>query len=685
MAQDLELRTIVSLVDNFSKQVMGPITGVGQLANKFTGLMNIMPNVAGAIGGALMIPKIMGFIKAGAEYADTIEHMARRTGLAVDEAQRLDFIAKASGTSLENLSRVFVAMAKETTDGGKSFEKYGISIHNANGNLKSSSQLFTDTVTKLASMQNSTERMAAANAIFGKRSIEVNAIIAEGVEGIAELNDKFDEYGLALDEKMIAKLHQAKVASLVADTAFKDLSAEFSATFTPAIIAAEQALATLFRTLGGRNNMNAVDPKDEVQYREDQIAFHKEELAELDEKIKRGEQLSQLEKETYAIHVKEIALNEKGLKSLNTTDGGKPNQEQLKNAERLHREFLSLSHAGRLQLLNEEEQEAKDSIGNAENKAQKIAEIERIYNAKRVQENKNFNQKAEEERAKLDKKIVEGDQRIAQIMGEIDTEETQSQEAKDKAAAGFIQDGLRLSHEGRQQEIEDQRKQAKDAVKGSKDEAAALLAIDKVFNDKKEKEDKDYTDQKAANDRAQIELEYTKRQAVAQTASSVVGSLGAAAQAFGANAVVVRRLAQFQAVLDTYAAANAAFKNTMEIPVVGPYLAYPAAAAAILYGLANVKMIESQKFQYGTMSAPGGLAMVSEYGRPELLNLPPGTRVHSNTETNRILERNRSETYHFHFYGRQGGLPKTIIAESKRGGEMRRASRMILKTAGVKR
>lgn len=68
---------------------------------------------------------------------------------------------------------------------------------------------------------------------------------------------------------------------------------------------------------------------------------------------------------------------------------------------------------------------------------------------------------------------------------------------------------------------------------------------------------------------------------------------------------VAKMFAQTQAVIDTYASANAAYKAMAGIPVVGPALGFAAAAAAIAAGLANVVMIEKQ--EYAPKMADGGM------------------------------------------------------------------------------
>jgi hypothetical protein len=91
------------------------------------------------------------------------------------------------------------------------------------------------------------------------------------------------------------------------------------------------------------------------------------------------------------------------------------------------------------------------------------------------------------------------------------------------------------------------------------------------------------------------------------------------------SANVARRSAQLQALVDTYASANAAYKAMAGIPVVGPILAITAAAAAVAAGLANVKKIEKQKFGLGGwIGGFGGGDRELFYGSPGEFVVRPG-------------------------------------------------------------
>jgi len=73
-------------------------------------------------------------------------------------------------------------------------------------------------------------------------------------------------------------------------------------------------------------------------------------------------------------------------------------------------------------------------------------------------------------------------------------------------------------------------------------------------------------------------------------ASQTLGNLAAI---FGEESKAGKAAAIAQTTIDTYAAAQAAYKSMVGIPVVGPALGAVAAAAAVASGIANVKKIQS--------------------------------------------------------------------------------------------
>ena len=113
-------------------------------------------------------------------------------------------------------------------------------------------------------------------------------------------------------------------------------------------------------------------------------------------------------------------------------------------------------------------------------------------------------------------------------------------------------------------------------------------------------------------------------------ASSVADNLAIMTKAGMITGKEAKRAAQVQAIVDTYAAANAAYKAMAGIPVIGPGLGALAAATAIAAGIANVRMIESQSFAQGGefVTNKPELIMVGEAGR-EHVKITPTDRPES--------------------------------------------------------
>lgn len=159
-----------------------------------------------------------------------------------------------------------------------------------------------------------------------------------------------------------------------------------------------------------------------------------------------------------------------------------------------------------------------------------------------------------------------------------------------------------------------------------------------------------------------------QRMGAAQTAVAWGNAFIDVAKAAKVGGTKLKRLSEMQALIDTYAAANASYKAMAGIPVIGPFLGAAAAAAAVVSGLANVAMIEQQKFALGGRARPG-MALVGEFG-PELVQFDEAGTVYNSRETQRMLQQqvsnDNSQTVTVHFHGNDGGV-ETMRAKLRAG------------------
>ncbi|QMP81638.1 tail tape measure [Salmonella phage NBSal007] len=140
----------------------------------------------------------------------------------------------------------------------------------------------------------------------------------------------------------------------------------------------------------------------------------------------------------------------------------------------------------------------------------------------------------------------------------------------------------------------------------------------------------------AMNDTYALDRAKATGAAFGSMASNIGSALGEASTAYKAFAIA-------QATIATYTSAVEAYKSTAAIPVVGPYLAPVAAAAAVAAGLANVGKIRSAREQGGNLAA-GQMSTIAERGKPEVIMPASASRVRTAEQMRQIMGENGAKS-----------------------------------------
>lgn len=155
---------------------------------------------AGVAGAA-----VLGVANSSAEYADKFDKSSLRTGIEVENLQRLEYAAGQSGVSLETVEKSAKKLndrMSELSEGNQTtaamFENLGVSVYNADGSMRSSNDVFDDTLLKLADMGDTAEATALGTDLFGKAYVDMKPLLASGASGIEELKNRADELGIVM-------------------------------------------------------------------------------------------------------------------------------------------------------------------------------------------------------------------------------------------------------------------------------------------------------------------------------------------------------------------------------------------------------------------------------------------------------------------------------------------------------
>ena len=84
------------------------------------------------------------------------------------------------------------------------FEQLGVSLKDTNGDMKSTEDVLLDTIAALAEMDDEVQRDVLANQIFGKSFTELRPLINGSADGLRDLMDEADEYGMVMSDDAVA-------------------------------------------------------------------------------------------------------------------------------------------------------------------------------------------------------------------------------------------------------------------------------------------------------------------------------------------------------------------------------------------------------------------------------------------------------------------------------------------------
>ncbi|MEB8545716.1 hypothetical protein ONJ74_21725 [Salmonella enterica subsp. enterica serovar Cerro] len=129
------------------------------------------------------------------------------------------------------------------------------------------------------------------------------------------------------------------------------------------------------------------------------------------------------------------------------------------------------------------------------------------------------------------------------------------------------------------------------------------------------------------------EYALSRAKATGDAFGDMAGNIGTA---LGEASTAYKAFAIAQATIATYTSAIEAYKSTAAIPVVGPFLAPVAAAAAVAAGLANIGKIRSAREQGGSLAA-GQMSTIAERGKPEVIMPAGASRVRTAEQMRQIM------------------------------------------------
>lgn len=187
------------------------------LADVGSGSLRLAQNLAlpvGLLGGLAAGFSVAGVIQAAKNFAvlgDEVAKGSQRIGVSIADYQQLNYVAGQSGVSAEELGSsmgrlnksIAQAAAGKNKDLASLFAKAGISMRDANGQLRSGADLLPEVADLFARNGNAATQARMGNAIYGKSWQALAPLLQGGSEGIKQLQERYKQLGLEVDSSAI--------------------------------------------------------------------------------------------------------------------------------------------------------------------------------------------------------------------------------------------------------------------------------------------------------------------------------------------------------------------------------------------------------------------------------------------------------------------------------------------------
>jgi len=193
-----------------------------EAGSKFGRMSGVLKGVGVAMGAAFVAVGVAaaaagralaGMTVGAATYADEMLTASTVTGMSTDALQAYRYAAELVDVPLDTLTgsmarnvRAMDAARRGAKLQAGAYQALGVSVTDAGGNLRDAETVYWETIDALGRINDETERNALSMQIFGKSALELNPLIAQGSEGIAELTEEARQMGAVMSEDALASL-----------------------------------------------------------------------------------------------------------------------------------------------------------------------------------------------------------------------------------------------------------------------------------------------------------------------------------------------------------------------------------------------------------------------------------------------------------------------------------------------
>lgn len=223
MAQP-NLKFKITAVDVTQKAFSAVRRSLARVSKALFSFKTSIAAVAGAAGLGLLV-------KSSLDSIDRISKLSRTLGISVRDLRKLELAADLSGIQIDTLARGVRTLNKGMIDFVRdgtgealdAFEALGITADDLNGVMGDQFKVLELIADRFENVQNSAERSAIAQQLFGGRASELLLVLEEGSEGLRRISKEAADFGLILSASTARNVEEANDAFTRLGSLFKGL------------------------------------------------------------------------------------------------------------------------------------------------------------------------------------------------------------------------------------------------------------------------------------------------------------------------------------------------------------------------------------------------------------------------------------------------------------------------------
>lgn len=206
VATEQEMKKLGDEALDTDKKIIKVASNTEKLANSTEKMAKATSGFSKAASGVLVA--MGGLAVKTAQEADELNTMAKQTGLTTESLQKMKYASDLIDVNVDDITGALKKMKSQFASGGAKFDAIGVSIKDANGQLRNTEDIFYDTIQALGKIENETERDTVAMKIFGKSADSLAGLLDDGGEAFKKLGQEAEKNGSIISDEQLQKANE---------------------------------------------------------------------------------------------------------------------------------------------------------------------------------------------------------------------------------------------------------------------------------------------------------------------------------------------------------------------------------------------------------------------------------------------------------------------------------------------